>query len=273
MTAEDIQRILAGAGVIDNQDSGYGAIRMKMSGNTFQTEHDVWVSNPKTMEPAFVARLMGPPEQYQAYWFNELDADKAGRPEMKDRFCKSYYDNPQQAREYGTNGASCRACPFQPFGDSAKRCSWRGDLRFQIIPDDGVLTGDEPLHEISLSTTGMIEFRGTKKTPLGGAVSAMNFQAKLAEFAIKHMEDLGFTPDGTPEQGAAVILKALEAFNAGLVAAEFRILTQTNEEKGQSWPVVSLTPVHIQAFDDSVPEIEAEVSNADPAAGFDDLPF
>lgn len=272
---EEIQRILAGQGAIDNADEGFGSIRMKMSGNTFQTDDDVWVSNPKSGEAAFTARLMGPPKQYQAYWFDKADAEKAGRPDIADRFCKSYYDNPQEAREYGTNGASCRACPFKPFGGAGKSCSWRGDLLFQIIPEDGVLKGDEPLHELSLSTTGMIEFRGTKRAPMEGSVSAKNFQTQLAEYCIVHMDDLG-VPEGTQQERVEkAIMVGLNALSEGLVAAEFRILTATNEERGQSWPVVSLTPVHVQA-PEAQPAIEAsssEGSTADPAEGYDDLPF
>jgi len=148
---------------------------MKTSGTNFVTDDDMWMTNTKSGEPAFVARLLNPPVQYQAFYFNAADAAEAGRPEMEKRFCKSHYDNPNENREFGTNGASCRACPFNPFGNKRPKCSWKGDIAFQIIPDDGVLKGDEPIYSLTLSTTGMIEYRGTRKDNVGGSVTDKNF--------------------------------------------------------------------------------------------------
>jgi hypothetical protein len=270
LTPEEIQAVLSGQGVIDEESEGFGAIRMKGTGNTFQTEDDVWVYNPKTDEPAFTARLMSAPVQYQAKWFTEAEAERAGRPEIADRFCKSHYDIPSQSRERSESGASCRACPFNPFGDESKKCQWRGDLSFQIIPDEGHLTGDEPIHMISLPVTGMIEWKGTRRAPMEGSATKRNFMAKLADLSIRQAEDWGVN-----ERQAIIV--GLEALNEGMVAAEFRLIQQTNEEQGRTWSVVSLTPIHVQKPEaKDAPAIEAgDEAKAEPAKEneFDDLPF
>jgi hypothetical protein len=257
LSADQIQAVLAGQGAIDEADEGYGAIRMKVTGNTFQSPDDVWVSNPKSEEPAFVGRLMSAVAQYQGFWFDKVKAEKAGRPEMADRFCKSYYDNPNEKREYGTNGASCRACPYHPHSDEKQRCSWRGDIRFQILPDDGVLTGEEVMYELSLSMTGMIEYKGTRRDPMAGSATDKNFMARLAELSVTKAAEW----ECTPEQA---IIVGLEALAEGMVAAEFRIVTMTNEELGRSWPVVSLNPIHVQK-PEIQPALEAGQENTDDA--------
>ena len=259
LTAEEITAILAGHGAVDEAETGY--IRMKTSGTNFTTENDIWMYNPKTDEPAFVGRLLGPPIQYQAFYFDAASAEMAGRPEMEKRFCKSHYNNPNENREYGTNGASCRECPVNPFSSKRPKCSWKGDLAFQIIPDDGTLQGDEPIHSLTLSTTGMIEWRGTRKDNEGGSVTKQNFMNRLATASILNADQWGVTPK-------EAILIGLNALNEGLVAAEFRSIRAYNEERGMEWYVVSLNPVHIQKPDEGVPAIE---EGADEEGDFTEL--
>ena len=276
MTPEQLQKILAGAGAIDEKNDSYGATRMKVNGNTFQTDDNVWMSNPKSEAPAFTARLMSPPEQYQAFWFDDAAAERAGRPEMAGRMCKSYYDNPQEARDYGTNGAPCRSCLFKPFGDERPKCGWKGDLRFQIFPEDGELKGDEPLHEITFSVTGMIEFRGTAREPQGGSATDMNFITKLGYFAAGNpaLEYPGLWSEWGVTPGEAVGI-ALEALNEGLVVAGFRIAMQSNQDKSRTWPVVVLDPVHVERPETGTTAIPAgttvEENNA-TAAPTEDAP-
>ena len=238
LTPEEISAVLAGAGAIDEQGEEYYT-RMKAQGTNLVTDTDVWMSNPKTGEPAFTARLLSAPTQYQAFFFDAAAAEKAGRPDMVKRFCRSHYDNPAEAREYGTNGAPCRPCPFNPFGSERPKCSWRGDVNFQIIPEDGVLVGDEPIYTISLSITGMIEWKGTKRAPNECSVSDQNFMYKLAALSLQSAEEWA-----VPQEQAIII--GLSALNEGLVAAEFRSIIAHNDEKSMEWSVVSLTPVHIQ---------------------------
>jgi len=240
LNVDEISAILAAHGAIDEAGDSY--IRMKVQGTNFITDDDVWMSNPKTGAPAFKARLIGPPIQYQAFWFDAAAAERAGRPDMVKRFCKSHYDNPNEAREYGTNGASCRACPFNPFGSERPKCQWRGDVNFQIIDDEQPLTGDEPIYTMSFSITSMIEYKGTKRAPNEGSVSTENFMYKLAKFSIGMASEWGVSPE-------QAIIIGLSALNEGMVAVEFRALTARSEELGREWSVVSMTPYHVQKPD------------------------
>lgn len=266
LSPEDITAVLAASGAIDEADMGY--IRMKVQGTNFVTDDDVWMTNVKTGEAAFVGRLLAPPVQYQGFYFDAATAEKAGRPEMAKRFCKSHYNNPNENRQHGTNGAPCRPCIVNPFGTTSPKCSWRGDLNFQMVPEDGPMTGDEPIFSITLSLTGMIEWKGTRKNPNGGSVSDKNFMYKLAELSLISAEEWGVTQE-------QAIITGLSALNEGLVAAEFRSLDAHNEESGFDWNVISLTPIHVQQ-PQATPAIESgEDSPGDEAAteNFDDLPF
>jgi hypothetical protein len=248
-SAEDITAALQSAGAIDEEQERVE--RVKVDGSTFvATDDNIWVSNPKTQEPAFVGRIMGPPSQFQAFWFTPELAAQAGRDDMATGgFCKSYYDNPAEAREHGTNGASCRACLFNPFGDSRPKCGWKGDIQFQVVPEDGTLTGEETAYTLTLSTTGMIQWKGTRKAPNEGSVTKKNFMFGLAELALQHQTEWGLGPQ-------EAIRVALNALAEGLVAASFRIVRATNENNGQTWSVPVIEPVHIEV-PDAKPAIEA----------------
>lgn len=246
LSPEEITAILAGAGAVDEEQEEFH--RIKIDGTNFVSDDEIWMTNPKTGEPAFVARLLAPPVQYQSFWFDAEAAAEADRPDMVNKFCKSHYDNPQENREFGTNGASCRACPFNPFGSNYPKCSWKGDIQFQIIPDDGVMKGDETVWTMTLSTTGMIEWRGTRKNPTGGSATDENFMHKLAKLALEKRAEWGLEPD-------AAIMQGLTSLNGGGVAVEFRAVRMTNETSGNTWSVPSLTPVHIELLG-SDPQIE-----------------
>lgn len=263
LSAAEITAILRGAGAID--DAGSSFDRMKVDGSNFTAGSEVWVSNPRTGEAAFTARIMEPPLQYQAFWFNQAAAEFANRPNITDKMCKSYYDEPTQARKFSVDGASCDACPFNPFKDAPLagmgKCGWKGDLQIQVIPDDGQLKGDEPTYTLTLSTTGMIEFRGTRKEPEKGSVTDANFLHRLAIFAIEHAAEWKLEPE-------AAIRLALTSLGLGGVAAEFRIHRANNPDKGNTWSVVSLTPVYVET------DLTAAEGTPQIAAGEDvEVPF
>ena len=268
LSAAEITTLLRGENAID--DEGQTFNRMKVSGSTFEAGDEVYPYNMKTDAPAFTARIIQPPEQYQGFWFTPEAADFAERPEIGNHMCKSYYDEPSQARKYAEDGASCDACPFHPFktppaGFNGK-CSWKGDLQLQIIPDDGVLKGDETTWTLTLSTTSMIELRGTRKEPVRGTVSDLNFMQKLSNFAQEHMVEWGFT---TPEEA---IRAALTSYNLGGVAAEFRVLKATNDKGDRTWGVVSLTPVYVETNFDEAP-VQLEAGDEPVADATEDVPF
>ena len=250
LSPEEITAILAGMGAVDEEAEQFN--RIKVDGTNFVSDDDIWMTNPQTNEPAFTARLLAPPVQYQSKWFDAESAAYADRPDMaKGGFCKSHYDNPQENREFGTNGASCRACVFNPFGDGSDKCSWKGDVQFQIIPDDGVMQGDETVWTITLSTTGMIEWRGTRKNQTGGTATDKNFMHRLAELSLQMSPEWGLEPN-------AAIMQGLTSLNGGGVAAEFRAIRVTNEKSGRTWSVPSLNPVHIELLTaDETEQIES----------------
>lgn len=248
LSPEDITAILAKAGAVDEEQEEF--FRIKTDGTNFVSDDDIWMTNPKTDEPAFTARLLGPPVQYQSKWFDADAAYEAERPEMANKFCKSYYDNPQENRERGTNGASCRDCIFKPFGDGSFKCSWKGDIQFQIVPDDGVMVGDEIVWTMTLSTTGMMEWRGTRKNRTGGTATEKNFMHRLAELSLQKSVEWGLEPD-------AAVIAGLTSLAGGGVAAEFRAIRVTNEQRGNTWTVPSLNPVHIELLGSNEPQIES----------------
>jgi hypothetical protein len=248
LTPDEISAVLAGAGAIDEEGEQF--LRIKIDGTNFVSDDEIWMTNPKTGEPAFTARLLQGPMQYQSFWFTPEAAVEADRPDMANKFCKSHYDNPQENRERGTNGASCRACPFNPFGNEYPKCSWKGDIQFQIIPDDNVMKGDEPVWTLTLSTTGMIEWRGTRKNQTGGSATDANFMNKLANLALEKAPEWGIEPE-------QAIIAALTSLNGGGVAAEFRAMRMTNEQSGNTWSVPSLTPVHIELLTEETTQIES----------------
>lgn len=253
LTADEITALLQGAGVVDTANNTFN--RMKVDGSMFVAGDEVYPYNPVKGEPAFIARIVAPPDQYQGFWFNEKTATFANRPDMANRMCKSYYDVPNQARKFSENGASCDACPFNPFRpaplEGEGHCQWKGDLNLQILPPDGVLTGEETIWTLTLSMTGMIEWRGTRKNPSSGSASEFNFMHKLANFAVSQAAEWGVTPQ-------EAIATALTSYNLGGVAAEFRLVRQQSDDKSRSWNVVSATPIYVEPLtEDSAPAIEA----------------
>lgn len=249
----DITAALRAAGVLEEPQGSFH--RAKLDGATLLLDDEPYVYNPKTDKPAIVVRLARSPIEYQAFWFDETDAAANGRE--SEGFCKSYFDIPEQARKFSQDGHSCEACPFYPFNREApKRCQWKGDVEFQQVFDwgepDKQRLGDE-LWTLTLSTTGMIEFKGTGKEPVRGSVSDMNFYHRLARYAL----DNGMSvPD------------ALTALAQGRVIAEVRILRASSKDGARTWSVVSFTPVAILDLANT-PALTAGTDDGD----LDDLPF
>ncbi len=272
LSAADITALLRGAGAIDDAGSTFN--RMKVDGSMFTAGDQVFPYNPNTGAPAFIGRLIGPPEQYQGFWFGEKAAIFANRAEDANSMCKSYYDEPSQARKFSEHGNSCEACPFQPFHtpppDMGGKCSWKGDIGLNIVPADGVLTGTEEEWTLTLPTTSMIEFRGTRKAPTAGSVSELNFMHKLALFAQDHAQEWGFN---TVEEAVGA---ALTSFQLGGVAAEFRLLRAQNEDRSRSWNVISLTPVWVNTDFENLQQLGDGTDNGTepvPEPTEDDIPF
>lgn len=249
LSAAEITNILQKAGAIDDNSSTFN--RMKVDASMFIAGDDMYAYNPKTDEPAFIARLIAAPAQYQSLWWNIDMAEFGGRTEdIPDTsnpdsgfMCRSWYDKPEQNRKFSENGASCDNCAFGPFVDIPtgfkNRCSWKGDVQLQVIPESGQLTGDETIWTLTLSTTSMVEFRGTRKERVKGSATDFNFMHRLAMLAVEKAPEWGIEPD-------AAVLLALTSLASGGVAAEARIYRQTSSNKAFSWSIVSFNPIHIE---------------------------
>ena len=244
------------------EEAGTSFLRAKLDGAAIMLDDEPFVGNPKTGTAALVARIVSPPKQYQAFWFDAESAEHADRPEKADSFCKSYFDEPTQARKFSSDGAECDKCPFSPWlRDIAKRCQWRGDLAFQPIdPDSGLYRPD--IWTISLSTTGMIEWQGTNRSPVKGSVSDLNTMQKLARLAVATW------PDIEPE---SAVVRGLTELALGNVLMEMRVLRGSTEDGARTWPVLSLTPTEFLEITAGIAEIAGPDTIA--AVDIDDLPF
>lgn len=264
MSAAEITAVLQKAGAIDTDSGSFN--RMKVDATSFVTETDIFVYNQRTDEPAFIARVMAPPEQYQALWWTRAMAEYGGRVEdLPDKdgdnvgfMCKSYYDRPGQERKFSETGASCENCAFKPFAETPpgfnQSCSWKGDLKLQLIPESGQLTGDEPIYTLTLTQTGMVEFRGTRKEKVKGSATDANFMHRLATLAVSKADEWSVDPE-------AAIMLALTSLHQGGVAAEARIFRQTSTNGSFSWSIPSFNPIHVEH-----PELDASPQLGDGAA-------
>lgn len=241
LTQEQINDALRAAGMME--DSGEQFHRIKLNGMSFEAGDEVYVSNPKTKAPAFLAQIVRTPQEYQAKWFDDdgLLARAVGRPEIAGKMCKSHFGVSGQNREFSEDGTSCRDCPVNPFApkDSLpieaqrQKCSWRGDIELRILNDDHTLV-DDTIWTLSLPTTGMIEFKGMSRNPEAGHVGELNFMQKLARLG----------SEGNAENPTAGLMRALTALQLGGVIAEVRSVPVTSDS-GNRYHVVQFTPIEI----------------------------
>lgn len=268
LSPEEVTKLLQGAGFLESEQPSFGYQRVKLNGTTFEIGDEVYVSNPKTKKPAFIANIVETPKQYQARYFDpNKDGDMQlletmGREHLAGTFCKSYFDEPQQAREKNTEGDSCKACLVNPYVPKAKvpeaaggkKCQWRGELLLRILDEEHKVI-DDNIVMVDLSTTAMMEWQGLSSDPVKGYVSDLNFMQKLAALGQKKYG------------GQAGIFKALTALKLGGVIAEVRAL-QTSSN-GMNFSVISLTPIDIvDDLTEERPAIEGSSDSDDT-----DVPF
>lgn len=287
----DINATLRALGLMEEEHvSNFN--RAKINGTTFELGEDIYPSNQKTKAPAFLGRLLDIPIEYQGVYLTADEAKILNRPNIADRFCKSHFDPaiyPNQADpsgrqgKYAEDGTECHKCPINPYTkrsesplEGGKKCSWRGDLVFQLCEEDGT-TLDETVWTLSLPTTGMIELKGMRKEPEKGYVSSLNFMQQLSHFAIERFPD---------DNIAQAVTKAGTALRMGGVIAAFTIIQTKSADGSRNFPVVVLTPRNIvDTLDNPVNQIEAGTTEptarseeptpaeAKPATADDDLPF
>lgn len=286
LSDDDLTALLQGAGMIEKAATSN---RMKIDGANFVAGDVIMPYNSATKKPAFIGRLATPLREMNAFYMRQDEADYASRPHMGDKFCKSYGDIPEQGRQYAEDGTACRGCPFNPFVNVAdtpngRKCQWRGEMGVQIIPDSGILEGDEPVWLMDFSTTSVIEHKGTKKSPQTGQVSPFNFMVLLARLAQEQASAKGEDPQ-------QAVLKALIAYRNGGVVGEFRLLGASSADNSRTWRIIHIRPIQIIDVEEA-PAIEAgpkptssptgvrsmlDIANEQDAklanGEYDDLPF
>lgn len=256
LSQDAINEALQKAGLAEPEATG-GVNRVTMNGFMFTFDDgNVATSNPKTGTPAFRARLLDAPTEYQAAWLTEPLAAAIGRPQDAKRFCKSHFDTPNEARKRSESGADCTACPIGPFiprdqipvEADGRKCQWKADVHFQLVDDDGAIS-DPTVHTLTISTTSVIEFKGTAKSPVKGSASELNTIQKLAR--------LGAAKD--PENPTAGMSAALLALRLGGVICDVSALSMSSDDKSRSWTVASFNPVDVLDIEETpaMPAIEA----------------
>ncbi len=209
---------------------------------------------PQKNGPVLTVRIVEPPEYYYAIFLSEsetngaLNAARIGRADLNGGFSRKY-DDPatQQERMNPRNEAfedlrAAMSNVIDPRSGRAIKPAFKADLKVQIVPEDGNLTGQETTYTLTLSATSVFEWRGTSRDRGAGFVSETNFMVKLGQFAVAKAAEEGA---GEDEQGTAVI-DALTSLRLGGVIADLYILKAQNQEKTNSWNIVSFTPVHIE---------------------------
>jgi hypothetical protein len=287
------QKLAAHGGFLNTNIGSTDFHRITAKGNNLIYNKDIIASyNLKTKEPALIVKLADMPVEYQSMWFGKELARAVGRdgtvegvPDISNRFCKSHFDDPNEARKYAEDGTSCTTCPVNPYRDpaslpteakqqdGASKCSWKADIEFQILDrnEDGTYNSeDQTIYTMSLPTTGIIEFKGSssrKANPMEGSVSAEHFMVQLAK--------LGFAKWG--DDGLA---KAHAALTSGGVIAELHIPMATTQDGSKNYSVVSFKPIDIMdpeeqtaLPDKSAKDVPALETSDVGAVEDDDVPF
>jgi len=243
---DDITRKLQELGLIQKSTSDIN--RIKVDGLTFTVGDEMYVSNPKTKAPAFRARLMGAPIEYQARWLDSSLANAIGRAQDADTFCKSYFEEANQARNFSESGAPCRTCQVSPFCKKealpaqaeGQRCSWRADIQLQVLDNTGAIS-DPTVWTLTLPTTGVIEFKGTNRDPEKGHVSEYNFMQKLARFGM----------DCNPDNPNRGLMEAVTGMSVGAVIVDVRAVQTQSQDGSRRYNVIVFDPVDIIKLDET----------------------
>lgn len=272
---DEMTAALRAAGLIEPERGGGDyPQRAKVDGLTISLGDEMYVSNPKTKAPAFRARLIDVPVEYQGVFLDDDLARAINRSGDAGTYCKSFFAIEDQKREFSEDGHNCRECPINPFtkrdalplldnGKVAKKCQWRAEVAFQVLDAEGAIS-DDTVWTLDLSTTSVIEFKGTQKTQPEGSVSEFNFMQKLARFGAA----------STPDDPTTGFRNALNALALGLVIVDVRQIPTSKD--GVNWNVTSFDPVQILESEATAAIEAGDIVGDDAPADApqtDDLPF
>ena len=279
-TPDEFAAALREAGFLSAASGGTEFHRIKMNGSNLMYNDEVIASyNLRTKEPALIVQLTDAPVEYQAMWFEEPLARAVGRPEIANKFCRSHFDDPKEARKYAQDGTPCDTCPVHPFmpinqippeaiaQQGASKCSWKGDVEFKIldVEDGKYVSNDDTLYTMTLATTGIIEFKGSssrKSNPLEGSVSAENFMVQLAKL-------------GLEKWGKEGLMRAHTYLRLGGVIAELHLPMAQSQDGSRSYNVPSFKPIDILEVEErtALPSSNGATAEAPSTNTEDALPF
>lgn len=245
LSPDQLRALLGQSGMVP-QGGGRNAHRLSLNGGILTTD-DGEMFPPRKGQPSLTVRITEPPKYYNAFFLSEktdnggFNAATIGRADMNGRFCRKYDDPNDQAAD--TNQAN--ELYDQIAAITGTRGSFKGDMKVQIVPPTGELTGDEPEYTLSLSQTSVFEWRGSSRDPFAGTVSPDNFIVRLADFAAQKCAEAG--GDESAQQKA--VLDAMTALRLGGVVADVYLHQDFSEDKSRNWWVISFTPVHVEPLD------------------------
>jgi hypothetical protein len=239
--------------------------RLTLKGGILETD-DGDMFPPRKDAPSLTVLITKPPVYYNGIFLSDrndedgsVDAGLIGRPELNGRFTRRYDDPTEQAAD---NNPANDIYDEIVRVNGGKKGSFKGDIHVKIVPDSGELTGEEPEHVLSLSTTSVFEWRGTTRQPTKGSVSDDTFMVRLARLAARNAVEAGLEK---AEQTRAV-LDALVSLRLGGVFADVYLLRAENPENKRTWTVIKFDPIQIE------PMTEAPALAAGDDLG-DDVPF
>lgn len=243
LTQDELNKLLQGAGYASAPGERQHRLNLKGQVFTASDTNEMYVYNPKQPTvPAFTVRIVKPLEEYWAIWIDDNIARQFGRADLANTFSKNYITPNPDRRLWPSDEAydelKTHIGEYNDQYGNPMKAAWKADLLVQIVPEDGNLVGDETQYALTLSTTGVIEFRGTSKEVEKGAVSDLNFMQKLLRFGMEK------APEGTEKNRA--VLDALSSYAMGGVVAEVRVAQMSNKEKNQTWTVPVFDPIHIE---------------------------
>lgn len=272
LSNDDFMALLSQSGMIQQSTSDFH--RMTLRSGMLVTDAGtpkelLWPPTKQGKGPAFLARVVTPPKYMNVFFLAEderdgaFDARKVGLGELNGRFVKKYDDPNDQAEDTFANLEAYEAVARE----TGTRGKFRADIELQIVPEDGNMTGEEPIYTLSLNTTSALDWRGTKANPRGGIVQDTNFIVQLGELAMRQAAEAG--GDSTAQKKA--VLDAMTALRLGNVVAAVYIRQASNAQNGNTWSVVSFEPVHI-ALDEEVTALP-DPAAAGPEQNSDDIPI
>lgn len=280
LTTDDVMAILQQSGMAPTGGTQFR--RMRLDGGmlvTLDAQGQTEEMFPPKMNkgvplPSLTVRIVEPPDYYNAFWLgpevddrgnptNGFDPQRIGRPDLNKTFSRKY-DDPGR-HEYRSPSDEVFEQVAQATG---KRGDFKGDIKVQIVPDDGVLTGEEPIFTLTLSASACLDWRGTSKNPSGGVVQEKNFIVQLAELAVEKAKEAGLSQD----QQSQAVLDALTSLRLGGVVADVYLLRASNDDGSRTWTIPAFKPVHIESVDQTA-ALPATAPSGDLAVDPDDLPF